>query len=838
MTVKKGTPLLALTTLAMSLGLAACGNTGKVTYTYRSWTTALGEDWNPHSWETSAESAMLDYLTEPFVDMAPLETSKLSWQWIYRAAKSVTDVSKDHVADLEKYGVDFDENDLEGYVFEIELNPEVQFEEKKLTVNGKKKTYGGYKVTANDYIESAKLMLSSKYRNYRANNYYSSDSAIANAKKFYDSEFKGFVPATDAYEHYDVNNDGNLFFYGNKTNKNGSSWLVNWFCTKYASYANYVTTYGPGVIFYLFGLGDSIEEACAKFESLDGKSFTEIKADATLKATYDELLAFWEPEGDDDNLIFFYSQYTYPKFDWENVGLYAKDDHTLIYVLEGQSDIDNFKTSLTSNWLVEKELYNDLSYDDSTTGLRVTKYGSSADTSISFGPYRLTNFEAEKQMKFDQNPQWWGWEKKQGGRFVTTTEKLGYKVDGAYQPAYQTTHFVTDVMNQATAKQKFEKGELNDYTPTATELINDYNLSSQLYQVDETYTMRFFLDTNLDDLKKMDAAGTNTNGVVMSNEKFRQAFSLAVDRADWVTNTEGYKPAYSLINNLYYYDVFNNPESIYRNTPQAMKAITNLYGVEYGAGKQYATLEEAYKSITGYNLDEAKALMKEACAELVAAGLYTAGQPIKFSVAFKKGELDSTDNTQVAAIQGYLNAAVEGSGFGAVELVAVGNLSDRYGAVGTDGTYAIGYGAWGGAAFYPFTMFRVYMDPSYTDLHSGRCWDPTSETLTLEVAGEPVTMTWQKWSNYSATGGAYVNASNETKLDILAALEENYLKKYYDIPLATSTQCFLLGYQQSYFTNEYNIMYGFGGNALMKYNYTDAQWKSFVKKSGGTLNYK
>ena len=473
--------------------------------------------------------------------------------------------------------------------------------------------------------------------------------------------------------------------------------------------------------------------------------------------------------------------------------------------------------------------------------MTVTTYGSAVDTTLSYGPYKLTVFEAAKQLKYEQNENWYGWTDFDGVKYTSTSEALGYKVNGEYQKIYQTTAIVMDVMTQATAKQKFEKGELNDYTPTASELINEYNSSSQLYQVDETYTMRFFLDTDLNDLQKMDADQTNTNGVVMSNYKFRKAFSLAIDRAEWVKTTEGYKPAYSLINSLYYYDVFNDPESIYRNTPQAMQAIVNLYGVEYGEGKTYKTLKEAYDSITGYNLDEAKALMKEACEELVAAKLYTAGQDIKIAIAYKKGELDSNDETQVASIQGFLNAAMEGSGFGALTLEAVGNLSDRYGAVGTEGTYAIGYGAWGGAAFYPFTMFRNYMDPEYSDLHSGRCWDPTTEELTLTIGGEEVTKTWQMWSRFAATavkGNDYVNADNETKLDILAALEEKYLDKMYDIPLATSTACFLLGYQQEYFTDEYNVMYGFGGLELLKYNYDDAAWDAYVSSQGGKLNYK
>lgn len=849
---KTGTLLVAA--LAGSLVLAGCQTKAASHYTSRGWATSLADDWNPHSWETNADSSMLDYLTEPLIGTAPLDTEKLSWQWTYRAAKSVTDVTEDHVEDLDKFGVEYTEKSLAegGYVFEIKINKEVRFEEKEVTVGGKTKKYGGYTVKASDYVESAKLMLDSSRRNYRANNYYSSDSAIAGALKFYNSDYEGWLTSRDVYgTTYSSEYDTNMYFYGSLDNEDGKSYLID-YVASLGYGADYLDAYGFGNFLSLLfkGFPFAGDEADAVFAALDGKTYAQIKADATLNGYFTALLNWWKTESYED-LDFFYSRGKYAHYDWDaneeagtpGVGLYAVDDETLIYVLAGQSDIDNFKTSLTSNWLVETQLYKDLSKTDETTGLVVTTYGSDANTSISYGPYRLVSFEAAKQMKFDQNPQWWGWTSSNGDVHYSTSEKLGYKVNGAYQPIYQTTGVVVDVMEQGTAKQKFEKGELNDYTPTASELINEYSLSSQLYQVDETYTMRFFLDTNLTDLKEMDRVGTNANGVVLSNYNFRKAFSLAIDRADWVTKTEGYKPAYSLINNLYYYDVFNDPESIYRNTPQAMKAIVDLYGVEYGEGKQYATLEAAYKSITGYNLDEAKALMKQACDEVskseAEGGLgYVKGQKIKFSVAYKKGALDATDRTQVKAIENYLNAAVAGSGFGEIELEAVGSLDDRYGAVGTEGTYAIGYGAWGGAAFYPFTMFRVYCDPDYADLHSGRCWNPKNETLTLTVGGEEVTMTWQKWANYNATGGAYVGADNETKLEILAQLEYNYYGKLYDIPLATSTQCFLLGYQQHYFTEEYNIMYGFGGLELMVYDYDDVAWDNYVKSQGGTLIYR
>ena len=98
-------------------------------------------------------------------------------------------------------------------------------------------------------------------------------------------------------------------------------------------------------------------------------------------------------------------------------------------------------------------------------------------------------------------------------------------------------------------------------------------------------------------------------------------------------------------------------------------------------------------------------------------------------------------------------------------------------------------------------------------------------------------MSWQAWSNALVGTGDFASASNETKLEVTAQMEELYLKKYYRIPLCATTICELLSYKNSYYTESYNIMYDFGGLRLMKYNYTDAEWTEFVKDQGGTLNY-
>jgi len=348
--------------------------------------------------------------------------------------------------------------------------------------------------------------------------------------------------------------------------------------------------------------------------------------------------------------------------------------------------------------------------------------------------------------------------------------------------------------------------------------------------------LSLFFNSNVDALKEMDNSKGNTNSVVLSNENFRKAMSLAFDRAEYVTATEGFKPAYSLMNTLYHYDIYNDPYSSYRSSDEAMQAICNLYGVEYGEGTPYATLKDAYQSINGYNLTEAQQLFKTACEELVAAGLYTAGEDIHIRLGWAAGALAASDNKIVEILSKQLNTAMEGSGFGALTLEPIGNLTNRYNDV-PNGEYAIGYGAWGGAAFYPFRNLQVYCDPDQYALHEGGCWDPATEELTLTVNGEEVTMTWQEWSGALVGSGVYSEADNLLKLSVTAQMEQAFLEKYYRIPLASTTIPSMLSYQCYYYTEDYNIMYGFGGMELLQYAYTDAEWAEYVAEEGGELSY-
>lgn len=665
-------------------------------YTFRTYTSALGSNWNPHTWEGSADSQILGYLSTPLVDISIKDSSKGIYTWVYEMATSITDVTSEHKDDIQKYGAILPEGKnisevYEGYVFEIKLNENATWQ-------------NGDKIDADDYIYSMQQLLSPDMKNYRANLFYSGESAIAGAYGYY--------------------------------------------------------------------FGDTS--------------------------------------------------------DFSDVGLYKVDEYTIRYVTKNRIDYNYFLNACTSGWLVYRELYE--AGKKQVGDVTVTNYGTSVDTTMSYGPYKLVSMQTAKQAVFEQNENWYGYDK-EGDRLVSYTN---FEVDGNYARQYQTTKIIIDVLDTQSAKNSFLRGELSEWVPSADELYT-YSSSDRLYKNAETYTMSLFFNTDVNTLKRLDTQ-TNKNSIVLSNKNFRHAMSLCIDRNRFVSATQGYIPEYTLLNNLYFYDIYNDPTSSYRNSTEAMRAICDLYGAEYGKGKPYRTLHEAYSSITGYDPISAKQLMVRACDELVSEGLYKRGEDIVIRVGWSKGTLSADDNKQLRLLEEFLNTAVQDSGFGKIRLEGVGNIENRYSAVPA-GEYAIGYGAWGGAAFYPFRSLEVYMDPDQYSINEAGCYDPRTEDLTLTVKDIHVTKTWQAWSGSLTGSGEYSSAPTDVKLSILSQLEAAFLETYYRIPLCSSTTCTMLSYQCDYPTEKYNIMYGYGGIRLLRYHYNDGEWASFLKHQKNSVNY-
>ncbi len=527
-----------------------------------------------------------------------------------------------------------------------------------------------------------------------------------------------------------------------------------------------------------------------------------------------------------------YEYYSGETDDFDTVGLYKVDDYTIrMVMLNGESLDSRNATILNRTWLVYEPLYT--AGFEYTEGLLTTNYCTSAETTMSYGPYRIESYQPDKQIVFTQNENWWGWEEDEDGTLVSYTD---FDVDGGPVRQYYPTKIVVDVMTNDAAKQLYLNGELSRWTPAADDLMV-YGSSERLYKSDLAYCSRIIFNTNLDVLESCDTSKGNTNSVVLSSRTFRNAISLAMDRNELVTATKGYRPSTMLLHKLFYYDIFDNPTSVFRNSDEAMEAMCNFYGVEWGEGTPYATLKEAADSVTGYNLTAAHELFEQAFDELVADGLYTEGEDIVVRLAYSGGAMSSADNAFFALLNSEINAAMEGTGFGTFTFEPYDNIANRNDAL-KNGEWAACIGAWGGPTTNPFTMMRSYLDPEQVGIEESVDLDFYSEMWTIEVDGEPITMSMVDWVRSINGLGVYGDGTDwHTRLSILAQLETNFLDLYLCIPYAAQVNNEMFSYQCQYYTDTYNPLYALGDLRLIQFNYDDDEWAAYVASQGGTLNY-
>ena len=765
---------------AMTLSLAACGgkdNEEAAEYTYNVYMEASPTNWNPHTWEMNADSEIMSYIEMGLVDVQIAEDG-VNFEWVYEMAEDINDITATY-ADKEKWGI----TDDAGRVWEIKLNKDAKWAD-------------GTVINADTYVYSMQQLLSPEMKNYRAGNYVDGDSAILGAAGYFNNDLAGQVKYAEA-----TDDTAEKYFF--------------------SADAVMASTLGDSLAAYIEAGYAASYPTMAPFEAYIGQGYVEV-TDET-KALLEALAK--ETCGDDYSWyhMCFVEDGVYEETPWEEVGLVKVDDYTILYITAIPIDEFNFNTACTSNWIVYEDLYEK---GKSTTGdLTATNYGTSADTYMSFGPYKLASFETDKQFVLEKNDQWYGW------------------TDGKHEGQYQTTKVVYQIVaDHNTQLQLFNQGKLDSVALTADDMAT-YKMSDYLLQTDQTYTFRWIFASDLEALKALEVeANDGSNKRVLSYDDFRKAISYSMDRAKFCTEaTSAYKPAFVLLNSLYYYDIANDTESIYRNTDEAKKAILDVYDVEVTADTD---LDAEVAKITGYDVEAAKALFQSVYEQAKADGNYTDGQKIVINCcASAASDLSAEDKTQETLMNEFVAAATVGTGFeGMIEFKFESGRTDRYGDVAA-GKIEMIRGAWGGAAFYPFNAMRCYTDATYAGtIHESCGWDPAVDTLDItydfdgDGTAETVTDTYLNWSQAVAAGGK-LSGDAATRLYVLASVEAAVVKTYQCIPWASETQCSLYSQKQNMGTTTYNIMYGYGGIRHMTYNFTDAEWDAYVQEQGGTLSY-
>lgn len=782
-------------------------------YTYNTYLSEFPTQWNPHTYQTETDGEILNYTSVGFYSFDFNETMDGFTIVPEMAAKMPVDVTSEYVG--EEWGIEEDETSR---AWLIEIRDDLRWET-------------GERITANDFVESAKRLLDPKAINHRADSLYSGMLAIVGAKDYFYGGRSMTAPSKDVFKTYSEDIDSKLVFTlaPPSADTNNSEVYLR---TKMGFPASFDAKACANYLIgnYLSGSNFTLETAAA----MEGKTFAEIKADPTLAAAWADLIGWWQTEPNEE-LHFFLTTETYEKTTYDTVGIKAISDTELVLILENPLEGFYLNYALgTDLGLVHLATYDACATVDEN-GVYTNTYGTSVETFKSFGPYKLTYFELDKQIVLETNDQWYGY------------------TDTDYAGQYQTTKVVYDCYEDSeTAFQAFLQGKL-DGKGLEAKNIADYTASDRIYYTDGTSTWFVALNPNEAAFAEWEETHEGYDKSPLTIKEFRMALSFSLDRQDFINTLD---PMGSIGLALYNNMICSDPENgiMYRTEEAAKDAILEFWGVsqdDIGAGKLYPDKDEAIASITGYNLEGAKELFNKAYDAAVEKGVYDGNEKVQISVGIP------------AAIDFYTNGyeflkncwteAVKGTKFeGKLEFVqdtTVGNeFSDALRANQIDLLFGVG---WNGSALNPFGLIEAYTTENY---QYDPAWNTATAMMDFTIDGVTYTASVLDWT-YAINGEEIeiTNKATNTKVtyscgladerpaervNLLAALEGAVLRNYDMIPTHNQASASLLGYQVEYVIQDYVYGVGRGGIKYMTYNYTDEEWDAFVKSEGGILNYK
>lgn len=517
-------------------------------------------------------------------------------------------------------------------------------------------------------------------------------------------------------------------------------------------------------------------------------------------------------------------EYLYGKTTWNNVGILKTGEYSLVFITASPVADPDFYVPyyLSDTYLVYKPLWescktyfdangNIVSADSADIASITTNYSTSSETSMSYGPYSLTYFEQDKQITLERNELWYGY------------------ADGKHFGQYQADRISCQVISDsATALLAFLKGDLDSVDLSAADM-EKYAASDRLRYIPQTYTTKLTFNT---DEKALAARGTQ----ILANANFRRAFSLAIDRTTFAASyTSAGAPGYGILNDRYVYDPYTGES--YRDSAPAKNALVQLYGLTYGEDGDYATLDEAYAAVTGYDTALARRYMQLAYDEAVAAGSYDGSSPIVLQLSVYQNEDVYTQ--MYHALSDALTAACAGTDFeGKVSLTMT--VDADYYATMESGLTDIIFSTWGGSAYDPYSLlYNCYCDGGMTEYPNQMEYgfDAAAVRVTLNLDGKDATASLQDWARWCAGEidtisfgnyglGPFRELDAYSRCAIYADLEFAYLSQMVAVPLYYRTGATLLSQKGDYPIRQYMDMVEFGGIAFYAFGYSDSEWET------------
>lgn len=684
----------------------------------------------------------------------------------------------------------------------------------------------GTPIKAADFVYSMSQQLSPNYLFDTASNYYSGNYVIHNAQNYVKQGQKGWFDNGNmnlAYSDLALGADGKYTLKGNECTialKKSLVWLQGKSLEFYVTNASQY--FDTEAFASLLALADENGDVAVTPESLE--LLTKV---ITAKESWGETK--------ENTVGYMYINYEYPAMDFSEVGYFVGDnEYELVMIIDGTLAPLDEAGNLTyeagyyfSGWpLVKKDLWEQC--ENSSNGIPYSNsYCTSLESSASWGPYKVGNYQDGKSYTIVRNEKWFGYGLKQYlGQYTTDAIK------------------VSKIEEWDTAWMYFQQGNL-DGIGMDVKIAADYRTSKRAYFTPDTYTFDLNLQSNATSHTE------SRNNLLLNYEEFRKAISLSLDRDDYCAkNSPSSQAALGLLNSMYYYDVVNG--KTYRESVQAKEAILNAYGAiknddgTWTVGENtYSDIEDALDATTGYNLTLAHELVDAAVEKAIAAGDYVEGETVilTYGIETQNANTDRVKNWFQAAFDAMVaGTKLEGKIRIDYFMFSSATWSEQF----ADGEYDLCFGAWGSAAFNPAYLLcetQISEDNRYAI-----GWDPTTVKVSVKATPDAkhedgiYEYNLEQWRLIlQGKEGCPVNFKNfpiEDQLAALGAVETAILKAYYTVPVYSRYSASLMGYKTDFISYEYNTFMGYGGIRYMTYNYDDTAWAQFVKDQGGNLNYK
>lgn len=813
---KKNLALFVLAVSCLSVSLSSCTNEHATKwknageYTYQDYTTVSPSNWNELTYQDNNDTQIMSYIGSSFFTYdfkfdAQGNILPGEFEVKYSAATKLEDVTTTYAGDA-NYAVPAEAT--HSYAYKITLRNDLKWED-------------GTPIKAEDFVYTMHEQLNPEFKNYRADSFFVGATVIHNAREYF---YQGETVVEDNYStgKYAMSDlvkaeDGTY-----KTPEGKAAYFAVGAASEWCS-GNSLAAYA--------GAGYLNAEKFAVLNAMCNEEGYVVITDEAIAALGD-LLNNSPAWGESDAYcqVYVAYEYEYPQLDASKIGIFAESDTELVVVLDKSLSLLKADGSLdytaaynfSSLPLVKKDLYeaNKVAPTAGTT-LWTSTYNSSVESTASWGPYKLTQYQAGKEYVLERNENWYG-----------------YGMD-LYAGQYQTTRIAVETIDEwNTAWLKFQSGSVDGIVIDVS-IAQDYKNSSRALFTPSDFVGSLQLQSDATALKGREKDGEDKE--MLAYNDFRKALSLSIDRAAYASQcTTSSLAGFGLFNSMHYYDVANG--GVYRNEDVAKQVLCDVYAVD---SSKYSSLAEAEKAITGYNLAEARKLVNKAYEEAKTAGTISDADIVKLE--FGTGSINESVQRQFDFIKNSWVELVKTTPLeGRLELT----LTDHQSAWASDfrsGAYEVCMGGLTGAAWDPGYFLLAYLSPDY--MYS-TAWKTDEQQLTYTVNGysyvdqhgetvENPTLTMSLMDWYDCLNGAQGAAhnwsvgfvDNSVRLGIIAALEKEILSVYYTVPLVNSFSASLLSYKVEYITSEYNTFMSYGGIRYMTYNYDDAEWFEYVKKN-------